>query len=144
MRLPWPTNGDTMRSFAPALFASLLLLASSISARAQDWPSFRGPSASGVAQGPATPTTWDVPAGKNVKWKAPVPGLGLSCPVIWGDRLFVTTAVKEGEEQKLKVGLYGDIKPVEDDSPMLFKVACLDKNSGKMIWEQTAHKGVPH
>ena len=109
----------------------------------QDWPSFRGPNASGVLEGFATPTTWDVPAGKNVKWKTPVPGLGLSSPVISGNRLFVTTAVKEGEEQKLRVGLYGDIKPVEENDTMLWKVYCLDRNGGKVLWEQTARKGVP-
>lgn len=107
------------------------------------WPSFRGPGASGVADGFATPSAWDVPAGRNVKWKTPVPGLGLSSPVIHSNRLFVTTAVKEGEEQKLKVGLYGDIKPVEENDAMLFKVYCLDKDTGRVLWEQTARKGVP-
>ena len=132
-----------MRQIAPTLVSLAVLLASGAPAHAQNWPSFRGPSASGVAEGRPTATTWDVAANKGVKWKAPVPGLGLSSPVIWGDRLFVTTAVKEGEEQKLRVGLYGDIKPVEEDVAMLFKVVCLDKNTGKQLWEQTAHKGVP-
>jgi outer membrane protein assembly factor BamB len=133
----------------PLVFAACLLLSTRALSGApgapvgQNWPSFRGPSASGVADGHPTPTTWDVPAGKNVKWKTPVPGMGLSSPVIHGDRLFVTTAVKEGEEQKLKVGLYGDIKPVEENDPMLFKVLCLDAGTGKVLWEQTAHKGVP-
>jgi outer membrane protein assembly factor BamB len=109
----------------------------------QNWPSFRGPGASGVVEGFPTATTWDVPAGKNVKWKTPIPGLGLSAPAIFADRLFVTTAVKEGEEQKLKVGLYGDIKPVEENDTMLWKVLCLDRNTGKVLWEQTARRGVP-
>jgi outer membrane protein assembly factor BamB len=120
-------------------------IASAVDAPSTDWPQFRGPSASGVAQGAATATTWDVASGKNVKWKSPVPGLGFSCPVIWGDRLFVTTALKQGEEQKvqLRVGLYGDIHSVQESDPMLFKVLCFDKNSGKQLWEQTAHTGVP-
>ena len=129
--------------------ASCCLILACVTSRAGEetspgaWPSFRGPGASGVAEGHPTATTWDVPANKNVKWKTPVPGLGLSSPVIWADHLYVTTAVKEGEEQKLKVGLYGDIKPVEEDDPMLFKVYCLDKNIGKVLWERTAHQGVP-
>src|SRR5437762_11883140 len=92
------------------LIAIVFLAGSSASGNhlSGNWPQFRGAGASGVSAGPATPTEWDVTSGKNVKWKAPVPGLGYSCPVIWGDRLFVTTAVKEGEEQKVRVGLYGD------------------------------------
>ena len=131
-----------MRPFDHTLIVASLLVVVSAT-RAHDWPSFRGSSASGVAEGHPTATTWDVPANKNVKWKTPVPGLGLSAPVVWGDRLFVTTAVKEGEEQKLRVGLYGDIKPVEENVAMLFKVVCLDKNTGKALWDRTAHKGVP-
>jgi outer membrane protein assembly factor BamB len=125
------------------IVAFAVLFFSAPAAQAQQWPSFRGPSASGVADGHPAPTTWDVPASKNVKWNTPLPGLGLSSPVVWADRLFVTTAVKEGEEQKLKVGLYGDIKPVEEKDVMLWKVFCLDRNTGKVLWERTAQKGVP-
>jgi outer membrane protein assembly factor BamB len=109
-----------------------------------NWPQFRGPGAQGVSPGPATPTTWDVAGGKNVKWKTPVPGLGYSCPVIWGDKLFITTATHDGKDQTVRVGLYGDIKPVDESVPFQFKVLCLDKNSGKVLWDQTAHTGVPH
>ena len=132
-----------MRSITTGLLALCLTLATAVPTRADHWPSFRGPSASGVNEDGAIATTWDVPANKNVKWKTPVPGLGLSSPVIWADHLYVTTAVKEGEEQKLKVGLYGDIKPVEENDVMLWKVFCLDRSSGKVLWEQTAHRGVP-
>lgn len=125
------------------LVAVLSLASGTFGAEQQNWPQFRGPGASGVSTGAATPTKWDVPAGQNVKWKTPVPGLGFSAPVIWGERLFITTAVKEGEEQKVRVGLYGDIKPVEENEPIRFNVVCLDKNTGKQLWEQTAHRGVP-
>jgi outer membrane protein assembly factor BamB len=132
-----------LRRFLPA--AVMLLAASPIVFAVDDsnWPQFRGPRAGGVAPGAATPTEWDVASGKHVKWKTPVPGLGFSCPTVWGDRLFVTTAVKEGEEQKVRVGLYGDIQPVDDEGPMRFNVLCLDKRSGKVLWERTAHTGVP-
>ena len=128
------------------LLASIaLVVATCATASAEDsnWPQFRGRQAGGVATGAAAPTEWDVASGRNVKWKAPVPGLGFSCPVIWGERLFVTTAVREGEEQKVRVGLYGDIKPVEENAPFKFNLLCLDKNSGKVLWEKTAHTGVP-
>jgi outer membrane protein assembly factor BamB len=135
-----------MRSFLASCCVLLFFAAPSIAAAtpaSQNWPSFRGPSASGVSDDAPAATTWDVPAGKNVKWKTAIPGLGLSSPVIWSDRLYVTTAVKEGEGQKLKVGLYGDIKPVEENDTMLWKVFCLDRNTGKVLWEQTANRGVP-
>jgi outer membrane protein assembly factor BamB len=132
-----------MRWFPIAVLGVACVVFPSQITRAQNWASFRGPSASGVADGQPTATTWDVGANRNVKWKAPVAGLGLSSPVIFGDRVFITTAVKEGEDQKLKVGLYGDIAPVKDDAVMLWKVLCLDKNTGKVLWERTATKGVP-
>ena len=58
-----------------------------------NWPQFRGPYATGVADGQDPPITWDVKEGTNVRWKTPIPGLGHSCPVVWGDRVFLTTAV---------------------------------------------------
>src|SRR5690348_5940261 len=96
-----------------ALFAALVLICISTagtvpdSAANSDWPSFRGPSASGIAEGFASPTTWNVESAKGVRWKNAIPGLGHSSPVVWGDRVFVTTALSGRAEDKLKVGLYG-------------------------------------
>ncbi len=108
-----------------------------------NWPSFRGVNASGVADGFPTPTTWDVEKKQNVLWKTPVAGLGHSSPVIWGDRVFVTTSVSGKKEAELKVGLYGDIEPVEDDTVHEWKVYCVNKKTGKIVWEKVANKGVP-
>ena len=77
-----------------------------------NWPSFRGPHARGVAEGYPTPVSWNVETGENVAWKTPIPGLSHSSPIVWGDRIFLTTAVKEGKAE-LKVGLYGDIGSVK-------------------------------
>ncbi|MCO6438739.1 MAG: PQQ-binding-like beta-propeller repeat protein [Phycisphaerae bacterium] len=107
-----------------------------------NWPQFRGPHARGVAKGFALPTRWNASETNNVRWKAPIPGLGHSSPVIWGDKLFVTTAIS-AKGDSLKVGLYGDISPVLDKSEHEWKVYCLDKMSGEIKWERTAHKGVP-
>jgi outer membrane protein assembly factor BamB len=112
-------------------------------AGAGNWPQFRGPAASGVVQGAEAPVQWDVEQGTNVRWKTPIPGLGHSAPAIWGDRLFITTAVAAGHDQSLKPGLYGDIAPVKEDVEFSYKVLCLDKHSGRVLWEQTAHRGVP-
>lgn len=107
------------------------------------WPTFRGPNASGIAEGFPSPTKWNVPAGENVKWKTPIAGLGHSSPVIWGNNIFITTAKGEQTNTKLKVGLYGDIKSVEDDTPHQWTVYCLNKQTGKILWEQVAYTGIP-
>ena len=107
-----------------------------------NWPSFRGPRASGVSDGHSLPTTWSVPEGKNVKWRTEIPGLGHSSPVVWGDRIFLTTAVTDKKAQ-LRVGLYGDITPAYDDDVHRFDVLSLDKRSGEILWQRSAHQGVP-
>jgi dipeptidyl aminopeptidase/acylaminoacyl peptidase/outer membrane protein assembly factor BamB len=108
-----------------------------------NWPSFRGPGASGVADGQHPPTSWDAAKGVNVRWKTPIPGLGHSCPVVWGGRVFLTTAVSGDPKASLRAGLYGDVDSVEDRTRHTWKVYCLDRDSGKVLWERTAHEGVP-
>jgi outer membrane protein assembly factor BamB len=108
-----------------------------------NWPSFRGNNASGVAENFATPVSWNVETGENIRWKTPIPGLGHSCPIVWGDRVFVTTAISGKSDDYLRVGLYGDIAPVEDESTHKWAIYCIDKSSGKIIWERVAHEGVP-
>jgi outer membrane protein assembly factor BamB len=108
-----------------------------------DWPSFRGHQARGIADGHSTVTTWNIETGENIRWTTPIPGLTHSSPVIAGDRLYITAAIKEGGNEELKVGLYGSVAPVEDDSVHEFKVYCLDKNSGQILWERLAVKAVP-
>jgi outer membrane protein assembly factor BamB len=107
------------------------------------WPSFRGAAGRGVAEGHATPERWDLEQGENLLWRTELPGLAHSSPVVWGDRIFVTTAVSDGGDDSLKVGLYGDIAPVEDDSVHAFRVIAIDKKTGDVLWSQLAHEGVP-
>jgi len=107
-----------------------------------DWPSFRGIGASGVSDTRPLPTTWSVERMENVAWKTPIPGLGHSSPVVWGNRVFVTSAVGTGEAS-LKVGLYGDIAPVADEGEQRFMVYALDKETGRIVWERAAYTGVP-
>src|SRR5262252_1267293 len=115
-----------------------------LSAAAQtNWPSFRGANAEGIAKGAATPTVWNTDKSENVLWKKPIPGLGHSSPIIWGDRLFVTTAVNESKTAPLKVGLYGDPGSAEDNDVQQWKIFCLDKATGNILWEKTAYKGAP-
>src|SRR5262245_15856371 len=98
-----------------------------------DWPSFRGHRAGGVAEGFRMPEAWDVATGKGVRWKTPVEGLGHSSPVVWGDRIYLTTAVSGKADAGLKPGYYGNIDSVVDDTPHTWKLICLDKKSGKTI-----------
>ena len=108
-----------------------------------DWPQFRGISALGVAEGFSLPATWNVAAGTNVSWKTPIPGLGLSSPVVWGDEVFVSTSISGQKDAGLKVGLYGDIAPVQDDTEHEWRIYALDKKTGKIKWQRTVHKAVP-
>jgi outer membrane protein assembly factor BamB len=108
-----------------------------------NWPSFRGIDATGVADGQFPPAVWDAEKRTNIRWKTPIPGLGHSCPVVWDGRVFVTTAVSGEAKSDFKPGLYGDVDSVDEKSEHSWKVYCLDKKTGNMLWERTAHSGVP-
>ena len=127
------------RALVAAVLVALVAVENS---PAENWPQFRGTDALGVSP-QAAPIAFDVPGGKNVLWKSAVAGLGLSSPVIWENRIFITTAVSEAEGQALKTGLYGDITPVDERGLFSWKVICLDKSSGGVLWERTAHQGMP-
>lgn len=117
-------------------------LLSPTAGRAQNWPAFRGPGAAGVAEGPA-PTAWDVERLAQVKWKTEIPGLGHSSPVVWGNRVFVTTAVTSAPQTELPPGLSGDVASSTDATPQSWRVYCLDKSSGKILWQKALHEGAP-
>lgn len=107
----------------------------------QQWPQFRGASASGVADA-AVPTTWNVSSNTHVLWRAAIDGLGHSSPIVWGDRVFVTTAVSDDANPQLDVR-HGGIDMAADTGRQTWKVLALDRASGKVIWERTAFQGVP-
>jgi outer membrane protein assembly factor BamB len=107
------------------------------------WPAFRGPDSSGVADHQGAIVEWDAAAGRNVRWKTPIPGIANSSPIVWGDRIFVTTAISSAGDTTFRTGLYGDVKPVDDLSEHTWKVYALDTATGKVVWERTAHTGVP-
>ena len=109
----------------------------------RQWSMYRGHLASGVLDQAGLPETWDEQRNENIKWKTEIPGLGLSSPVIWGRRIFITTAVGSGDKKGLKKGIFGDIGSVDDQSVHEWKLYCLDKQTGERIWEKTAHKGIP-
>src|SRR5258706_8125046 len=107
-----------------------------------NWPQFRGPQASGVSDDPA-PITWNVESGENVRWQTPIPGLGHACPIVWQDRVYVATAVKPGGKARLKVGLYGDVDAYTEKEPQQWRLLCLNKTTGKVLWDKLALESVP-
>ena len=115
----------------------------SVTLTAQNWPSFRGPGASGVADGSPTSVKWDAATGENVLWKTPVGGVSVSSPIVWGDRVFVSTAVSSDPNAGIKTGLYGDVEPAKDVSNHTWRLIALDKRTGKVLWNRVAHEGVP-
>jgi outer membrane protein assembly factor BamB len=124
------------------LIVSLLLFATSEGDPADNsWPAFRGLNA-GLSHGKGLPDTWS--AAKNVAWKTEIPGKGWSSPVVWGNRIFLTSAVREGKGEEPKKGLYfGGDRPKPPQDVHHWMVYCLDLASGKIVWEREAHKGVP-
>jgi outer membrane protein assembly factor BamB len=109
----------------------------------RQWGQYRGYLAGGILDNANLPDSFNVADGKNVKWKIAVPGLGISCPVIWGNSLFLTTAISSKDTSGFQIGIYGNVAPVADSSVHEWKVYCYDKSSGSLIWEKTACTGIP-
>jgi outer membrane protein assembly factor BamB len=109
---------------------------------AQNWPMFRGPQASGVADAQGALVEWDVKAGKNIRWKTTIPGFANSSPVIWGNRIYVATADSTTGVNTFQAGNAG-INSLADTSEHTWKLYALDTTSGAIVWEKEVHKGVP-
>ena len=95
----------------------------------KQWGHWRGPTGNGTSETANPPVHWD--AKKNIKWKTAIPGNGSSSPVVWGDKIFVTSAVG----------------PVEGKAPrnkQRFTLFCIDRKNGKILWEKVAAETVPH
>lgn len=107
------------------------------------WPSFRGMQASGIAEGQNLPDTWNARSGENILWRTPLSGLAHSSPVVWGDRIFVTSAVSSDPKATFRPGLYGDGDASKDRSRHRWTIYALDKKNGKILWERVAHEGEP-
>lgn len=113
----------------------------------QNWPGFRGPGATGVADGYPLRASWNAdPADADsagVLWRAPIPGLGHSSPVVWGERVFICTAITEDGEADLMLGAGGKPTAADDSQEHSWVILCFDKSTGKELWRKTAHKGKP-
>ncbi|MGH9335784.1 MAG: PQQ-binding-like beta-propeller repeat protein, partial [Vicinamibacteria bacterium] len=89
------------------------------------------------------PTTWDGVGAVNVEWKTEIPGLGHSSPILWGDRIFLTTAVSSNPDSIFVHGLDGKIDRRTDRSEHSFRVLALDASTGRILWEREASRAVP-
>jgi outer membrane protein assembly factor BamB len=107
------------------------------------WPSFRGPHANGVADGQRLPDRWNGSTGEHVLWRTPIPGLAHSSPIVWGDTIFVTSAISSLKSATFKPGLYGDGDASDDRSVHRWMVYALDKRTGRIRWERVARAGAP-
>ena len=130
-----------MRQTLYATLASIIL-AQTISA-ADNWPRFRGPTAMGVADNDQRlPTTWSQT--ENVAWKTDIPGWAWSNPIVWENKVFLTTVTSSKDNELPKAGLYlGRGRETLPEGIHEWLTICLDIDSGKVLWQHSAHKGKP-
>jgi outer membrane protein assembly factor BamB len=107
------------------------------------WPSFRGPAAAGSAEQQHLPDEWSPASGVNVLWRTSIPGLAHSSPIVWGDVLFVTSAISSRGNASFKPGLYGDGDASDDRSAQRWMLYAIDTRTGAIRWERTAAQGEP-
>ncbi|MBL9202119.1 MAG: PQQ-binding-like beta-propeller repeat protein [Opitutaceae bacterium] len=116
--------------------------AASPRAVAENWPQFRGNGGQGRSA-TAAPLAWNVASGENIRWSTAIPGLGHSSPIIWGPHLFLTTADRPGPRPKLKTGVYGAGESYAENEPHQWRLLCLDRDSGRILWNKPGHEAVP-
>lgn len=109
----------------------------------RQWPGYRGYMSSGILDQAGLPGSFDFNKNINIRWRTEIPGMGLSSPVIWGNKIFITSAISQADNTGLKPGIYGDVSPVKDSSIHEWKVFCINKTNGKILWEKTSFKGIP-
>ena len=112
---------------------------------ANNWPAWRGPLATGVAPSSDPPLTWDEAGGKNIRWKTEIPGRGHSTPIVWGDRIFLTTAIQVGDAMPPRPST---APGNHDNLPVThrhrFAALAVDRANGKILWQKTLREALPH
>lgn len=110
-----------------------------------DWPRFRGRGGAGIAENQNLPDDWNVESGRNVLWRLPIEGLAHSSPIVWGDRIFITTAIAEGGDVPFGTGDSSVVGAgtTNDLVTHRWEVLAVDKHTGAVSWRKTVHEGVP-
>jgi outer membrane protein assembly factor BamB len=126
------------------IFCWVLSFCCATLASAANWPQYRGVHASGVDDSMPLPTQWDIAAGENIRWQTPIPGLSHASPIVWGDRVYVATAISAAGKADLKVGLYGNIDAAKDNESHQWRLLALDRSTGKILWNVLAHESTPN
>ena len=121
---------------------ALTAFVSSTALAEDNWPQFRGPHSSGEVEASGLPDTWSTT--DNVAWKTTIPGRGWSSPVLWGDRIFLTSVVSSQSAGAPKTGLYSGGPQDIPAGEHRFIVVALDWSSGKILWEREVHRGYPN
>jgi outer membrane protein assembly factor BamB len=124
------------RSIGIILWISFL-----VPAYAENWPGWLGPHERGISSEAGIPTQWDLD--KNVQWKVEIPGLGHSSPIVWGNRIFVTTAASSDPSADNWEKGFPMAGRSPDTATVSWMVLCFDRDSGQLIWKQTAVEAVP-
>ncbi|QDT10604.1 PQQ-binding-like beta-propeller repeat protein [Planctomycetes bacterium K23_9] len=134
-----------------SLLSGLVLVALACPAPGQEladnWHQWRGPNANGVSDTADPPISWSEDG--NIKWKVSIDGQGTSTPIVWGNNVFVLTAIKTGDKDSSipdandqpKTNFFDIKRPNETRA---FVVICLDRTTGKEIWRDTATTKIPH
>jgi outer membrane protein assembly factor BamB len=154
-----------MRLITLALLVCATLTATILGAGPSDWPQFRGPGGGGVADGSSLPERWS--STENVAWTLEIPGRGWSSPIVWRDRVFVTSAVSPGAFKQPSKGIFGndyvaelmkqglteeevtkrviarDIELTAESGDIRYMLFAVDARSGTIVWEREAHRGAP-
>jgi outer membrane protein assembly factor BamB len=118
----------------------VLLAAMPVFSETKHWPQYRGPASDGIGEGATLPQTWSET--ENVVWRTKIPGWGWSSPIVWGNRIFTTSAIGQTELPTPHIGGYpgGHIGSEEEHR---WLVHALDFETGAVIWEFEAHRGIP-
>jgi outer membrane protein assembly factor BamB len=132
------------KRFVSALSTVLMLGISTgaVAVPADDWPTFRGLHAGGVADGHALPGSWDPASGHNVLWVVPVPGASHASPIVWGDRIYVVTSVAEDPAADRRETSLGN-RTLHDDAVREWQVLAFDRSDGTMVWADQPYRGAP-
>ncbi|HSC27639.1 MAG TPA: PQQ-binding-like beta-propeller repeat protein [Vicinamibacterales bacterium] len=159
------THNSRLTTHVVAVLFVGALASAPVSNEGPGWPQFRGPGGAGVADGSSLPDKWSTT--DNVAWVVELPGRGWSSPIVWGDRVFVTSAVSPGAFKQPSTGIYGndyvaelakqglpeaeivkrvvarDIELTSETGELSYVVIALDARTGKVVWQQEAHRGAP-